>query len=66
MRNIAYLKQQLAERLIFKMRNDLQSILAALPLLTYEQLSAEEKQKINSIVTHKINIRYDDAGVKWS
>jgi len=55
MRNIAYLKQQLAERLIFKMRNDLQSILAALPLLTHEQLSAEEKQKINSIVTHKIN-----------
>ncbi|MEM7016449.1 MAG: hypothetical protein AAF512_03800 [Pseudomonadota bacterium] len=49
------LKFQLVERLIFQLRNHMQSILAAVPLLTNDGLGANERESVASIVNHKVH-----------
>jgi hypothetical protein len=49
------LKEQVAERLIFQFRNDMQSIMTASKLLSSEQSSLEEKRMIAGILQGKVN-----------
>ncbi len=49
------LKEQIAERLIFQFRNDMQSILTASQLLTNPQTNATDKHIATNILQNKIN-----------
>ncbi|HHB91640.1 MAG TPA: HAMP domain-containing histidine kinase [Thioploca sp.] len=49
------LKEQIAERLIFQFRNDMQSILTASQLLISQQTNEEERYTAASILQNKIN-----------
>jgi len=49
------LKEQVAERLIFQFRNDMQSIMTASKLLSSEQSSHEEKRMVAGILQGKVN-----------
>lgn len=55
MKNLHNLKEEVAERLIFQLRNDFESIMAAMTLLTHDKLTAEKRQPIAKIVESKIN-----------
>jgi len=49
------LKEQVAERLIFQFRNDMQSILTASKLLVNEKTSEAEKRMVGGILENKVN-----------
>ncbi|MDM8559320.1 CHASE2 domain-containing protein [Candidatus Parabeggiatoa sp. HSG14] len=49
------LKEQVAERLIFQFRNDMQSILTASKLLVNEKASEAEKRMVGGILEKKVN-----------
>jgi len=55
MKNLHNLKEEVAERLIFQLRNDFESIMVAMSLLTNDKLTAEKRQPIANIVQSKIN-----------
>jgi CHASE2 domain-containing sensor protein/signal transduction histidine kinase len=49
------LKEQVAERLIYQFRNDMQSILMASKLLTNDKAGEAEKQMVGKILNDKVN-----------
>ncbi|RKZ52508.1 MAG: hypothetical protein DRR00_08140 [Candidatus Parabeggiatoa sp. nov. 3] len=49
------LKEQVAERLIYQFRNDMQSIMTASKLLSSEQSSLQEKRMVAGILQGKVN-----------
>ena len=49
------LKEQVAERLIYQFRNDMQSILMASQLLTSDKTGESEKQMVGGILQNKVN-----------
>ena len=53
--NLHKLKEEVAEQMIFQLRNDLQSINLAMPLLAREELSGEQKHKMIEQVRKKMD-----------
>lgn len=55
MKFLSTLKEQVAERLIFQFRNDMQSILTASKLITREGATDKERRMVANILHNKVN-----------
>lgn len=54
MKRVHILKEQLVERLIFKLRNDLGALMTAVPLLIHKRLTEEKKETVTLLIYDKV------------